>query len=137
MDHFPLRLTYFLLQIVQWLKQNLQPSDSVWIGLSDRTTEGIWIWETGEQLSSAMATTWTGAEPNGQTSENCAVIQYYGGFVDLPCSNSKPFICEKIPSVEEYTCKMDQKWHAEPRQHSCNCKPISLCVARGLVHLMS
>ena len=126
-------LTFPPLQIVEWLSDKNLGGDWAWIGLSDRVSEGNWVWETGGQVPSDVAAKahWNqgGGEPNGQTDENCAAMSgTWGRFDDRWCQGTRSFVCEQIYDQAKYTCHMDQKWQAAPQrkysEHSCYCKKI-------------
>ncbi|MFZ2726688.1 MAG: cadherin-like domain-containing protein [Methylococcaceae bacterium] len=46
-------------------------SGNLWIGYSDTTTEGTWLWN---DANTSTYTNWAGVEPNGLTTENYAVL---------------------------------------------------------------
>jgi len=65
---------------------------SSWIGLSDITTEGVYVWRT----AGAGYTNWdTGdGQPDGGP-EDCVAISHTTGFwSDEQCSTSRAFVCE-------------------------------------------
>ncbi|XP_029911337.1 CD209 antigen-like protein C [Myripristis murdjan] len=65
----------------------------VWIGLSDRETEGVWKWVDGSSLS---YTFWASGEPNDRGGEDCVELsQGRDGFNDESCSDKLPWICQK------------------------------------------
>jgi len=64
-----------------------------WIGFDDNATEGSFIWVDGSPVT---YTNWNWGEPNNAGIENCATIG--GTWNDLPCSVSRPFVCEKVCS---------------------------------------
>ena len=79
---------------------NFHRSEDIWIGLSDRKTEGQWIWETSRK--NATFTWWTYGEPNnkggGNGRANCALIWRYKNIEtwdDRNCDQKKYFVCEK------------------------------------------
>lgn len=79
-----------------WLKEQA-PTFSAWLGYSDRTTEGTWLWEDG----APTYTNWRPGEPNNQNNEDCAVNNSgstssgpAGKWNDIPCTELAPFICE-------------------------------------------
>ncbi|XP_068583445.1 uncharacterized protein [Cebidichthys violaceus] len=73
----------------------------VWIGLTDRETEGRWKWVDGTLLTKSF---WTPSEPNGYPArdEDCAEINNYfleNSWNDNQCDHNKLWICEKtLPS---------------------------------------
>ncbi len=62
-----------------------------WLGLTDESSEGTWVWITGEPLS---YTAWLGGEPNNANGgENHAIMESSGGWNDVP-NVQAPFIVE-------------------------------------------
>lgn len=65
-------------------------STSAWIGATDASTEGHWIWSDGPEGGEFNGngyyayTGWWGAEPNGGTAENYAFIDHNGYWTDVP-----------------------------------------------------
>ncbi|HEU4787994.1 MAG TPA: lectin-like protein [Gemmatimonadaceae bacterium] len=72
--------------------------DDVWVGYSDRLTEGTFIATTLEPIGDYVAsgsTAWASGEPNRQTAaEDCAEIILEGGLNDNDCANTRMFVCE-------------------------------------------
>ncbi|KAK3750396.1 hypothetical protein QZH41_005564 [Actinostola sp. cb2023] len=70
----------------------------MWIGLSDRALEGLYIWE-GDNIVAKNYTHWYSGEPNDHAgNEDC--IGMYAGILagywnDDYCDNEKGYICEK------------------------------------------
>ena len=81
------------------------PNMVVWIGGSDKTTEGMWIWEDGAQFwqggSGGMAVgglfeAWGSGQPdNGGTGNEDCLSMRGTDWNDLECSNANAFICER------------------------------------------
>ncbi len=69
----------------------IQDSDW-WIGLSDRKTEGTFVWTDGTPVNFES---WAGGEPNNAGDEDCAnVTPWVGGdWNDLFCDQQRPYIC--------------------------------------------
>jgi hypothetical protein len=77
----------------------------LFIGGSDLTTEGTWVWDGGDpfwQGASGGAplgghyTSWNAGEPNNNNgSEDCAVMRADGTWNDYGCGNSLRFICRR------------------------------------------
>ncbi|XP_056265550.1 CD209 antigen-like protein C [Pseudoliparis swirei] len=69
----------------------------VWIGLTDRETEGRWKWVDGTPLTKSF---WNPLEPNGQPfqrDEDCAENYYLEkNWNDDKCEHKKMGICEKM-----------------------------------------
>uniref|UniRef100_A0A3B3BXZ6 C-type lectin domain-containing protein n=1 Tax=Oryzias melastigma TaxID=30732 RepID=A0A3B3BXZ6_ORYME len=73
----------------------------LWIGLSDRQSEGHWIWQDGTSLDESF---WHPGEPNSYwgRDEDCAEIKYINdvnSWNDLVCTNENFWICEKKTGV--------------------------------------
>uniref|UniRef100_A0A8C4HRJ7 C-type lectin domain-containing protein n=1 Tax=Dicentrarchus labrax TaxID=13489 RepID=A0A8C4HRJ7_DICLA len=73
----------------------------VWIGLTDRETEGKWKWVDGTQLTTSY---WGPNEPNSHkgTDEDCGEIKFYddeNSWNDKPCESQNIWICEKTISL--------------------------------------
>ena len=66
----------------------------VWIGLSDKQTEGTWKYTNGGKLGNYNA--WGENEPNGGEAENCAEIRAEkADWNDKQCNATRAFICSK------------------------------------------
>jgi hypothetical protein len=58
--------------------------EDLWIGFTDQTTEGTWVWSSGEPVS---YTNWAPGEPNNNGDEDFAVMNWQpltGAWNDLP-----------------------------------------------------
>ena len=71
-------------------------SSAAWIGLTDAATEGTWLWVDGTAPS---FTGWNSGEPNDSGGEDCVHTNYsrFGGWNDINCASSYPFVCEGVP----------------------------------------
>ncbi|XP_051972985.1 CD209 antigen-like protein A isoform X2 [Xyrauchen texanus] len=65
--------------------------EEIWIGLTDSENEGTWKWVNGKTLNSGF---WMAGQPNGQRTENCALI-ISSEWHDYPCNDAFKWICEK------------------------------------------
>uniref|UniRef100_A0A4W6FVZ5 C-type lectin domain-containing protein n=1 Tax=Lates calcarifer TaxID=8187 RepID=A0A4W6FVZ5_LATCA len=75
----------------------IQWKDNIWIGLTDRETEGTWKWVDGTPLTTSY---WATGEPNSYQGrdEDCGEIRFYGSensWNDASCTSQKYWICEK------------------------------------------
>ncbi|KAF3687472.1 C-type lectin domain family 4 member M CD209 antigen-like protein 1 [Channa argus] len=71
----------------------------MWLGLSDRETEGVWKWVDGTVLTERFSF-WSSGEPNNYNgrNEDCGMIWYYNtedSWNDGVCENENFWICEK------------------------------------------
>lgn len=69
-----------------------------WIGLSDATSEGAFAWLDGSPVT---YTNWEPGEPNDHGSgEDCGEMKVSdnGIWNDVPCGESKPFMCSVAPA---------------------------------------
>ncbi|XP_078021645.1 uncharacterized protein LOC144461835 [Epinephelus lanceolatus] len=69
----------------------------MWIGLTDRETEGVWKWVDGTLLTTSF---WHSGEPNNYegTNEDCVAVNYHdykNSWNDLECVIKNFWICEK------------------------------------------
>uniref|UniRef100_A0AAZ3NZ99 C-type lectin domain-containing protein n=1 Tax=Oncorhynchus tshawytscha TaxID=74940 RepID=A0AAZ3NZ99_ONCTS len=63
----------------------------IWIGLTDRGTQGTWKWVDGTPLTKAF---WWWSEPDSATGEkDCAMM--YGGVQNIPLHAWNYFRCDK------------------------------------------
>ncbi|XP_033985758.1 C-type lectin domain family 4 member F-like [Trematomus bernacchii] len=72
-----------------------QYKNRIWIGLTDRDTEGEWKWVDGTQLTTRF---WHSGEPNNYQNKNedCVNINHYqNSWNDEVCENEYFWICEK------------------------------------------
>ena len=65
-----------------------------WIGMTDRSVEGGFIWTDG---SAVAYVNWNDGEPNNAGEEDCVIIHPYnnGGWNDVPCNYRLKSVCEK------------------------------------------
>ena len=66
-----------------------------WLGLSDQTNEGVWVWADGAPLDFAP---WSAGQPNDfDRGEDCVAYMAIDDdqWNDLPCSQELPFVCER------------------------------------------
>jgi hypothetical protein len=81
--------------------------DDLWIGASDRGTEGVWVWPDGTQFwqgrsdGSAVGGRYADGkrgEPNDYNGEDCAEMEDYHQdgklWNDVPCSLGHEYVCE-------------------------------------------
>ncbi|XP_059155017.1 uncharacterized protein LOC131940420 isoform X2 [Physella acuta] len=65
---------------------------SLWLGANDILEEGKWMWTDGTKVD--MTSLWDRNEPNDEFGrEDCLLINYGGGFNDVPCYMSLTFAC--------------------------------------------
>ncbi|XP_045208345.2 perlucin-like protein isoform X2 [Mercenaria mercenaria] len=81
------------------LQQIKSSGHTFWIGLSDVSEEGNWIWMPS-LTSSAEYHNWNTGQPStvnaNNEPENCAVIYTTGKWNDAACSSLYYYICEKM-----------------------------------------
>lgn len=63
-----------------------------WIGLTDEAVEGTFVWDDGSKLEYSG---WNIGEPNDyRAAEDCVQIRKGGGWNDISCSYTSPFVCQ-------------------------------------------
>jgi cysteine-rich repeat protein len=78
----------------------IDPTGGTWIGLSDISVEGTFVWANGEPFS---YTSWNGGEPNNfGGGEDCVESieedpSQTDDWNDLGCNNTRPYLCELTP----------------------------------------
>lgn len=80
------------------------PGGAVWIGLTDKETEGTFVWESGRQLSAEVAAHWNAGEPNDDNDagdQDCVSMysQMSDGMADRQCHNEMAYICQRRPGI--------------------------------------
>ncbi len=65
-----------------------------WIGLNDRSSEGTFVWDSGEAVTYKN---WHSGEPNNQGNEDCTQLWRYtdGTWNDEPCASAFRYVCEQ------------------------------------------
>jgi hypothetical protein len=72
-------------------------SSDAWVGLSDRVTEGTYLWVTDEATAypPASGAPWDSNQPQTGTTVNCVLIAKSIGLLRVQqCGNQRSFICE-------------------------------------------
>jgi hypothetical protein len=64
----------------------------IWIGPSDVTIEGEWLWPDGTPLAGSYEN-WANGEPSVTASGHDCALWQSGGWNDVACSGSFPFVC--------------------------------------------
>jgi len=64
----------------------------LWIGLSDRDSEGVWVWASG--FGTGAYDNWAGTEPSDGPGEDCVTL-IDGQWDDIGCSVDRGFLCER------------------------------------------
>ncbi|XP_045211380.1 perlucin-like [Mercenaria mercenaria] len=73
---------------------------NVWLGGTDLSTEGEWIWINSH--SDMTYTKWRPTEPNNSAhDENCLEMDKNGLWNDRPCHYVQKYVCEKALSDQE------------------------------------
>ena len=68
--------------------------------MTDRQTEGDFVWGSNRQLSSEFNDNWATGQPDNFNNEDCATAAFSAGsprmlLNDLPCGSEQSFICQK------------------------------------------
>jgi len=83
----------------QLLSEVNSRSNSVWLGLDDRATEGTFVWVDGTPADGWS--NWNDGEPNDHgIGEDCTQLKEDGHWNDVPCDRSYNYVCQ-VP-VEEF-----------------------------------
>ncbi|XP_019113504.2 CD209 antigen-like protein E isoform X2 [Larimichthys crocea] len=64
----------------------------IWIGLTDRETEGVWKWVDGTPLTTSF---WRSGEPNNYRGGNEDCVELTLDWNDVECEQKKLWMCEK------------------------------------------
>uniref|UniRef100_A0A8C5WA99 Mannose receptor C-type 2 n=1 Tax=Leptobrachium leishanense TaxID=445787 RepID=A0A8C5WA99_9ANUR len=69
-------------------------SSTLWMGLNDMDTNGVWQWSDGSPLKFLN---WENEQPSNSNDENCAVIrtETSGAWQNRNCGNALPYVCKK------------------------------------------
>ena len=86
--------------VAPWFRQGF------WIGLTDRETEGEFIWHDGTELTYSG---WSPGEPNDANGEDCTESNWRGPgtWNDARCGGRKPYVCEYTSGVPR--CERDDQ----------------------------
>ena len=75
----------------EFVRMVVANGDDIWLGASDTTNEGVWIWETSRK--NMIISNWRAGEPNNvERAEHCLLIQHQ--WVDYPCSSKRGYVCQ-------------------------------------------
>jgi hypothetical protein len=67
----------------------------IWIGYSDLAAEGKFEWVDGSPATYHRF----GAAPPANDGLDCAVLQDFGGWANVACGESRPYVCECDPAA--------------------------------------
>ncbi len=73
---------------------NIPAGEPVWMGLSDRETEGEFLWSS--DFAQGGYDRWSGTEPSNGPGEDCVLVTD-GTWTDNPCDVDHGFMCERSP----------------------------------------
>ena len=77
---------------------DLAPALQVWIGYTDRVTEGTYFWVAGDGLHpNTPSCFWTTGEPSSAGGDNCVVElgnNQCGDWFSRNCGELKEYVCE-------------------------------------------
>jgi len=79
----------------------LTDEDFYWIGLSDKESEGNWVWVNGNSARTDDATLWHPGEPNNVGNQDCGAVRFMISDQFLAYDNNcfswrDRSICEKL-----------------------------------------
>ena len=57
--------------------------------------EGLFVWDSGHQLTADVATMWEAGQPNNYKGRDDCVHVRDGTMWDVPCENTYEFVCQK------------------------------------------
>ncbi len=93
-----------------WLR-NVTGTGNFWIGLSDASSEGSWLWANGEPVT---YTNWSGNEPNDSNGEDYAHVRGNGEWNDVPATHVNWAVievdcpCDNVPPMlPQPVCNLD------------------------------
>jgi hypothetical protein len=75
-----------------------------WIGASDITVEGAWVWEDTTQFwaggsgggpVNGLFEAWASGEPNNDDNEDCGELRANNTWNDVTCGETQAFVCER------------------------------------------
>lgn len=66
-----------------------------WIGLTDQYFDGDFIWTDATPYATGLYANWAASEPGGGTAQNCVAILSDLLWHDAPCTELRPYLCEK------------------------------------------
>jgi len=86
-----------MVDFVKYIKENYAESEpTIWLGATDRETEGEWDWVSGGHVPAATWTPWPNNQPSGDG--NCMEIHWWPHtdftLTDWHCYKQGHFACE-------------------------------------------
>ncbi len=94
-------------QFLRLLARSIDRNE-LWLGASDRESEGVWRWEAdnvqfwqglqagaGGSAIGALVNAWNAGEPSNSGDEDCALLQSGADWRDESCDDLKPYVCAK------------------------------------------
>ena len=81
-------------------------TDRIWTGWWDEPKEGemVSVVNNSKLLKNQSFAPWGAGEPNGDTMENCGVLNQRGGWNDLNCDKKSCVACQ-IPSTPVFVLR--------------------------------
>ncbi|XP_078698289.1 uncharacterized protein LOC144925662 [Branchiostoma floridae x Branchiostoma belcheri] len=122
---------------------------SRWLGFTDASSEGQWMFEDGQPLESSGYHNWNPGEPNNLSEEDCAILLSQGpAWNDGKCDSTNGFVCQidinaclanpcdaqatctdNPPPALDATCTCNTGYTGDGLASGTGCSDVDACLA--------